>query len=75
MRELNFIIERFLVDKDDEDTMVTQLMYAMEHEGSSIILEGDYYHDRIDDKITGFFEALDFIGVKYSIEHILWDED
>jgi hypothetical protein len=31
-----------------------------------VILEGDYYHDKIDYQIDGFFACLDYLGIKYT---------
>ena len=31
-----------------------------------LIMEGDYYHDKIDDRIEGFFAGLEDAGVVYS---------
>ena len=33
-----------------------------------LIIMGDYYHDKIDDRIKGFFEGLDYLNVEYYIE-------
>jgi hypothetical protein len=35
------------------------------YNGDALIMEGDYYHDKIDDRIEGFFEGLDHQKVNY----------
>ena len=35
-----------------------------------IIVKGDYYHDKIDEKIEGFFLALDYLDVEYNLEEL-----
>lgn len=32
-----------------------------------LTMEGDYYHDKIDEKIQGFFLGLDYSGIKYEV--------
>lgn len=32
-----------------------------------LAMEGDYYHDKIDEKIEGFFLGLDYSGIKYEV--------
>ncbi|MFU8688447.1 hypothetical protein ACNA6I_01315 [Rossellomorea sp. FS2] len=32
------------------------------------VLTGDYYHDKIDSQIEGFFAALDYLGIRYESE-------
>lgn len=34
----------------------------------NIVLDGDWYHDKIDSKIEGFLIALDHLGIKYELE-------
>lgn len=39
-----------------------------------VILRGDYYHDRIDERIDGFLYGLRYVGIKYNRldnQHIL----
>lgn len=35
------------------------------YRGDELILEGDYYHDKSDDHIEGFFRGLDEAGTNY----------
>lgn len=35
------------------------------YRGDELIMEGDYYHDKIDDRIEGFFSGLDEAGHDY----------
>lgn len=40
------------------------------YEGDALLMEGDYYHDKIDDKIEGFFQGLDHQGADYGRQDI-----
>ena len=42
---------------------------ALYHD-DQLIMEGDYYHDKIDDRIEGFFEGLHFAGVEYTRDDV-----
>lgn len=46
---------------EGEDGAVTTLL----NEENIEVMSGDYYHDKIDDKIDGFFSALDYLGIEY----------
>lgn len=35
------------------------------YQDDKLIMAGDYYHDKIDDRIEGFFEGLRFAGIEY----------
>lgn len=37
-------------------------------ETKEVVLKGDYYHDKIDSKIEGFFDGLEFCKMDYEIE-------
>jgi len=37
-------------------------------EKQCLILTGDWYHDKIDSKIDGFFEALIYMGMQHDVE-------
>lgn len=37
-------------------------------DGNKVILKGDYYHDKIDKLIDGFFKGLDYCGCNYEIQ-------
>jgi len=45
-------------------------MALVEVEGNRAIMSGDYYHDKIDDLIDGFFIGLDYAGITYEKESI-----
>lgn len=34
---------------------------------NEVVLEGDYYHDKIDDKIKGFVCALKYLGYDFNM--------
>ncbi|MCY7823238.1 hypothetical protein MOB34_05380 [Bacillus spizizenii] len=45
---------------------------ALINESGNVLLSGDEYHDKIDDKIEGFFSGLDYAGFCYTrieVEH------
>ena len=45
--------------------------YALiEKDTNKILLKGDYYHDKIYEKIEGFLEGLDYCGVEYKLEFL-----
>lgn len=68
-----FVIVKELIEEDDPDTEVT-ILYLEQDNGWKRILGGDYYHDKIDNKIEGFFEGLEFSGVNYEASEIGWEE-
>lgn len=37
-------------------------------DSKEIVLKGDYYHDKISDKIKGFLQALDYAKVEYNLQ-------
>ena len=39
-----------------------------------VVMYGDYYHDKISERMDGFFEGLDYAGVKYIKEYKTMDE-
>jgi TATA-box binding protein (TBP) (component of TFIID and TFIIIB) len=39
------------------------------------VLTGDYYHDKIDSQIEGFFAAFDYLGINYESETEVINED
>lgn len=41
----------------------------------NILLSGDYYHDKIDSQLEGFFSCLDYLGVEYKIEETFMESD
>lgn len=56
---------------EGEDGAVTTLF----NEENTEIVSGDYYHDKINDKIDGFFIALDYLGIEYEIENERLNEE
>lgn len=40
----------------------------IDEEGKTIV-SGDYYHDKIDERIEGFFLALDFLKINYECNY------
>lgn len=69
-----FLIVKELIEEDDPDTEVTTLYFVVENDEKEEVLKGDYYHDKIDDKIEGFFEGLEFAGVNCAVSMISWED-
>ncbi len=40
------------------------------YDGDKCVMDGDYYHDKIDSMIEGFFAALEHIGFDYERDDI-----
>lgn len=47
---------------------------ALVDEYDKTVISGDYYHDKIDEKIEGFLLGLDYAGFKYSVEEVEKEE-
>lgn len=61
MRLKIFINEEF----EDERALVNI-------ENNEVLLKGDCYHDKIDEKIEGFLLGLDFANIEYVEEEDEW---
>lgn len=59
---------------DDVEFVEDALNVELTDENHNVILSGDWYHDSIDDKIDGFFVALDYLGVEYEREVVRVNE-
>ena len=46
---------------------------ALIDDRDDVVMSGDYYHDKINDKIEGFFEGLDYAKLKYNVEEVEQD--
>lgn len=74
---------KFLVFKDcseGEDGAVTILYKVIKRTKHEMVVDeimsGDWYHDKIDERIEGFFEGLNFAKVKYEVEYQeIWERD
>lgn len=51
--------------KNDLKFSYDALSVDLTDDTGEVILTGDWYHDKIDDKIDGFFVAVDYLGIKY----------
>ena len=51
---------------EDTDFSGDALQVEMFVDGKSVLC-GDYYHNHIEDRIEGFFEALDFLNISFEI--------
>lgn len=59
---------------DDVEFVEDALNVELTDENRNVILSGDWYHDSIDDKVDGFFVALDYLGVEYEREVVRVNE-
>jgi hypothetical protein len=51
------------------NTTLTEEMALVEVSANNkVILNGDYYHDKIQERIEGFLYALSYYGIEYNIE-------
>jgi len=57
-----------------EDTDTQQALYKVINGELILVADGDYYHDKIDIKIQGFFNGLDFMKAEYEKQIIDLDE-
>lgn len=48
---------------DESQMALVEVLGNGEYE---IIMSGDWYHDKISEKIEGFFKALDYFNVQYN---------
>jgi hypothetical protein len=62
---MQFVIVRDLEWGEDGEVVTLRDITGKE------IMQGDWYHDKIDSKIEGFFECLDFIGTDYEKETVI----
>lgn len=61
----NFVVKNiFDTEECDEDPIK---VYLVNKDTGEIILEGDTYHNHIEDRIEGFFSALDFFEYPYNL--------
>lgn len=56
--------------KDDVKFMRDEYEVELTDESGKVVMCGDWYHDQIDDRIRGFFEALDYLGIAYETETV-----
>ena len=64
----NFTIQK-VYDIDDSNFYGGMIKMRLVDE-SGIVMEGDYYHNKIKDRIEGFFEALDYFHVEYEVKTV-----
>jgi hypothetical protein len=69
----NFIIER-VYEEDDTEFVFDALEVRLYDSEGNIVMAGDWYHDKIDEKIGGFFEALDYLGIPYEVKTVKKNE-
>lgn len=51
--------------KDDVDHSSDPLSVFLLDENGETIFCGDFYHDKIDEMISGFFKCLDYLKIEY----------
>jgi hypothetical protein len=69
----NFIIER-IYGEDDPEFIYDAVEVRLYDSEGEIVMSGDWYHDRIDEKIDGFFVALDYLGIPYETKTVKKNE-
>lgn len=67
MNQLKFTIKK-VYPEYDEDFVCDVVNMELRDEKGACILSGDWYHDKIDAKITGFFDCLRFLCIDYTYE-------
>lgn len=60
----NHIPSIFTIITDSEFEESKKLVDA---ETGEIVLEGDYYHDHIENQIDGFLQCMDYFGYPYQM--------
>ncbi|MEK5036254.1 hypothetical protein MKY96_32915 [Paenibacillus sp. FSL R7-0302] len=55
-----------------EDGVYTRLVNA---NTTQVIMEGDWYHDKIDERIDGFFTCLNHLCIPHDIERVVLNKD
>lgn len=72
------MVRRFTITRTypvgDVEFLEDALNVTLTDENGKVILSGDWYHDSIDEKIDGFFVALNYLGVKYECEVVRLNE-
>jgi hypothetical protein len=68
-------IRQFVIQKvyDIENTHHLREMRLIDESGQ-YVMGGDYYHHKIEEHIEGFFQALDYLGIKYHVECVKLNE-
>lgn len=54
-----------LVCVNSVDDTQRALVEVMNGEECKVIMSGDWYHDKIIEKMDGFYQALNYFGVEY----------
>lgn len=67
-------IRKFKVVEDYSQGEDARYVTLYDSEGNDIT-EGDWYHDKIDEVIDGFFLAFDYLGETVDVEWIKINED
>ncbi len=53
-----------------EVTIDDEVFVKLKDTKGNVVLEGDYYHDKIEEKIDGFVEGLVYVGYEVDIVDI-----
>lgn len=53
-----------------EELVEDEVYVTLKDTKGNVVLEGDYYHNKIEDKIDGFIEGLIYAGYKVDIINI-----
>lgn len=72
----SFIVER-VYDEWDVNFVGDEIAVRLYDSEGNIIMAGDWYHDKIDERIEGFFEALNYLGVPHEVQmkYKLWKKE
>ena len=62
MKKLN-LVTYVNAELEDEKALVNRINGEIE-----VLVKGDYYHDKIFEKIEGFLEGLDYARVEYDFD-------
>jgi hypothetical protein len=67
-------IRRFKAVEDFSQGEDSRYVILYDGEGN-IVTEGDWYHDKIDEVIDGFFLAFDYLGETVDVEWVEVNKD
>ncbi|MGC4375770.1 hypothetical protein WD019_02345 [Fictibacillus sp. Mic-4] len=61
------MIKKFTIVRDLEWGEDGEIVTLYDEQGN-VVMSGDEYHNKIDSKIEGFFEGLDYLEIPNSVE-------
>jgi len=69
MDEYNMPVEDLEFDEINDYDGSEVILYDVDNQTE--IMRGDWYHNKINDKIKGFIECLEYLKINYSINKIV----